>query len=146
VNIPTTTELAQDLCNRLPLSLNPVISQGGIVFLRASACIQRFTSAERERPAFDPFVRVRFLEQGKGGGGMDPFGNFGWDFGFGFGWILIGITVILMALGIAQLVRYSFRDEREKSEEQEMFNALKQDICSGKMSIEEFEKKVKTRA
>ncbi len=35
---------------------------------------------------------------------MVPFGNFGWNFGFGFGWILTGITFILMILGIAWLV------------------------------------------
>jgi uncharacterized membrane protein len=75
---------------------------------------------------------------------MDPFGNFGWS--FGFGWILIGITMILIVLAIAQLVRFSFQDERGKSAEQEVFNTLKQDICSGKISIEEFEKKVKSRA
>ncbi len=76
---------------------------------------------------------------------MDPFGNFGWDFGFGFGWILIGITMILIVLAIAQLVRFSFKDDREKSEEQGVFETLKQEICAGKLSLEEFEEKIKSR-
>ncbi len=76
---------------------------------------------------------------------MDPFGNFGWDFGFGFGWILIGITMILVVLAIAQLVRFSFNDDREKSEEQGVFETLKHEICAGKLSLEEFEEKIKSR-
>ncbi len=77
---------------------------------------------------------------------MDPFGNFGWDFGFGFGWILIGVTMILIVLAIAQLVRFSFKDEREKLEEQEVLDTLKQEICAGKISLKEFEEKMKSRA
>jgi uncharacterized membrane protein len=76
---------------------------------------------------------------------MDPFGNFGWNFGYGFGWILIGITVILLVLGIIQLTRLSFKDEREKSEKQETFNTLKQAICAGKISLEEFEDSLKSK-
>ncbi len=76
---------------------------------------------------------------------MDPFGNFGWDFGFGFGWILIGITMILVVLAIAQLVRFSFNDDREKSEEKGAFETLKREICAGKLSLEEFEEKIKSR-
>ncbi|HUI66923.1 MAG TPA: hypothetical protein VL087_01775 [Nitrospirota bacterium] len=76
---------------------------------------------------------------------MVPFGNFGWSFGFGFGWILIGITAILLVLGIMQLTRFSFKDEREKSEEQDTFNTLKQAICAGKISREEFEERIKIR-
>lgn len=76
---------------------------------------------------------------------MVPFGNFGWSYGFGFGWILIGITAILLVLGIMQLTRLSFKDEREKSEEQETFNTLAQAICAGKISLEEFEERIKIR-
>ena len=77
---------------------------------------------------------------------MDPFGNFGWSFGFGFGWILIGVFVLLMAAAIAQLVRLSSRSERTKAEEKAAFDSLKQEICSNKISIEEFEEKLHTKA
>ena len=55
---------------------------------------------------------------------MDPFGNFGWSFGFGFGWILIGVFAILMILAIVQLARSSFRDDRRRSGEQAALNSL----------------------
>ncbi len=74
---------------------------------------------------------------------MDPFGNFGWSFGFGFGWILIGITMILIVLAIARLAGFGTKDDRSGQEDMAM---LKKDICSGKISIEEFEEKVKIRA
>ncbi len=77
---------------------------------------------------------------------MDPFGNFGWNFGFGFGWILIGVFAILLVLAIVQLARFSFKDERTKAAEQAAFNSLKEDICANKISLEEFEEKIKSMA
>jgi uncharacterized membrane protein len=77
---------------------------------------------------------------------MDPFGNFGWNFGFGFGWIMIGITVMLIVLAITQLVRFSTKDDRASSQDLNDLKKLKQDICSGKISIEEFDEKMKSRA
>ncbi len=77
---------------------------------------------------------------------MDPFGNFGWSFGFGFGWILIGVFTVLMALAIMQLVRFSVKDERTKSEEQAALNSLQQSICANKISLEEFKEKIKNIA
>ena len=74
---------------------------------------------------------------------MDPFGNFGWDFGFGFGWILIGITTILMILAVARLAGYGTKDDRSGQED---LTLLKKDICAGKISVEEFEEKIKDRA
>ncbi len=74
---------------------------------------------------------------------MDPFGNFGWNFGFGFGWILIGITMILIVLAIARLAGFGTKDDRSGQEDMAM---LKKNICSGKISIEEFEERVKSRA
>ena len=74
---------------------------------------------------------------------MDPFGNFGWDFGFGFGWILIGITMILIVLAIARLAGYGTKDDRSGQVD---LTLLKKDICSGKIGIEEFEEKIKSRA
>jgi len=74
---------------------------------------------------------------------MDPFGNFGWNFGFGFGWILTGITAVLLFLGVVQVIRFGFK---EKAEEEESFNMLKQDICTGKIGPEEFEERVRSRA
>ncbi len=77
---------------------------------------------------------------------MDPFGNFGWSFGFGFGWILIGVFAILMALAIAQLVRFSFKDEKTKAEEQAKLHSLKDAVCANKISMEEFEEEIKSMA
>ena len=77
---------------------------------------------------------------------MDPFGNFGWNFGFGFGWILIGVFAILLILAIVQLVRFSFRDKRTKDEKQAELNSLKDSICANKISLEEFEDKIKNAA
>ncbi len=74
---------------------------------------------------------------------MDPFGNFGWNFGFGFGWILIGVFVFLLVLAIVQLARFSFKDDRTKSQEQAELNSLKDAICAKKISLEEFEEKIK---
>jgi len=76
---------------------------------------------------------------------MNSFGNYAWNFGFGFGLILIGIIAILLFWGAMQLNWFSFKDERKKSEEQETFNMLKQEICAGKISFEEFEKRIKRR-
>lgn len=76
---------------------------------------------------------------------MDPFGNFGWNFGFGFGWILTGITAMLLILGIVQLFQFSFKDEQAKAEELEAFKMLKKDICAGKISFEEFEERARSR-
>ncbi len=75
---------------------------------------------------------------------MGPFGNFAWNFAFGFGWILIGIVAILLFWGVMQLNRFSFKDEWKKSEEQETLNTLKQEICAGKISLEEFGKRIKS--
>ncbi len=75
---------------------------------------------------------------------MDPFGNFGWNFGFGFGWILIGVFVLLMILAIVQLARFGSKDGRTRSGEEAEFDSLKRDICSNKISLEEFEEKIKT--
>jgi flagellar basal body-associated protein FliL len=69
---------------------------------------------------------------------MDPFGNFGWSFGFGFGWILIGVTVIFVALAIFQLVRFSFQDDGKKAQEEAKLNPLKE-ICANEITVEEFE-------
>jgi hypothetical protein len=76
---------------------------------------------------------------------MGSFGNFAWGFGFGFEWILIGIVAILLLWGVMQLNRFSFKDGRKKSEEQETFNTLKQEICAGKISLEEFGKRIQSR-
>jgi|GEM_PF-6314469 len=75
---------------------------------------------------------------------MVPFGNFGWSFGFGFGWILIGITAILLVLGIMQLTRLSFKEEREKSEEQETFNKLKRRYARARSALKNLRKKIKS--
>lgn len=77
---------------------------------------------------------------------MDPFGNFGWSFGFGFGWILIGVFAILMILAIVQLARSSFRDDRRRSGEQAALNSFKEEICANKISLDEFEEKIKSLA
>ena len=71
---------------------------------------------------------------------MDPFGNFGWNFGLGFGWILVGIFAALLILAIVQLVRFSFKDEQQV---QEKLNSLKESICANKISLGEFENKIK---
>ncbi len=77
---------------------------------------------------------------------MDPFGNFGWSYGFGFGWILIGVYVLLMVLSIMQLVRFGFGDEQGKTEEQVALDSLKQELCANKISLDEFEVKIKSIA
>ncbi len=77
---------------------------------------------------------------------MDPFGNFGWDFGFGFGWILIGVFGFLLVMAIAQLARFSFKDRRTKSQRQAELNSLKEKICAGKITLEELEEKIRDTA
>jgi len=72
---------------------------------------------------------------------MVPFGNFGWSFGFGFGWILTGIVFIVLVLGIVQLTRFSFKDEREKSDEQEAFNTLKRRYARARSALQNLRKK-----
>ncbi len=73
---------------------------------------------------------------------MDPFGNFGWSFGFGFGWILIGVFVLFMTLAIARLAWSGFKYEREKGEEQARMNALKEAVCANKISPEKFDEEI----
>jgi cell division protein FtsL len=75
---------------------------------------------------------------------MDPFGNFGWSFGFGFGWILIFVFLALMAVAIAQLSRLGIHDERRHREIMAEIDSLKQQVCANKISLEEFEDKIKT--
>ncbi len=72
---------------------------------------------------------------------MDPFGNFGWSFGFGFGWILTGVVAILMVAAIVQLIRFSFKDEETKDAE---LSALKEAACDNRISPEEFKEAVKS--
>ncbi len=74
---------------------------------------------------------------------MDPFGNFGWNFGFGFGWILTGIVAILMVVAIVQLVRFGFGDEKTKAEEEARLKSLKEAACENRISLEEFKEAVK---
>lgn len=76
---------------------------------------------------------------------MDPFGNFGWDFGFGFGWILVGVFAILMIVAIVQLARISFRSERTKAEKQAVLKSMRRAFCSDRISLEEFEKRMEDR-
>ncbi len=73
---------------------------------------------------------------------MDPFGNFGWSFGFGFGWILIAVFVALMAVAIVQLARSRFREEWKGREVQAEIDSLKQQMCTNKISLQEFEEKI----
>ncbi len=77
---------------------------------------------------------------------MDPFGNFGWSFGFGFGWILIGVFALFMTLAIARLAWSSFKDERQKAEEQARLNALKEAVCANNMSPEKFDEEIRRMA
>ncbi len=77
---------------------------------------------------------------------MDPFGNFGWNFGFGFGWILIGISAVLLIAAIVQLVRFGFKDETARARERERFDSLKDAVCANRIGIEEFEEQMHGRA
>ncbi len=77
---------------------------------------------------------------------VDPFGNFGWNFGFGFGWILIGVFVILMVLAIVQLVRFYFKEEEARTQELAERDSLKKELCENKISLDEFEDQLKSRA
>lgn len=36
---------------------------------------------------------------------MVPFGNFGWNFGIGFGWIVIVVSLILLVFAIVRPAR-----------------------------------------
>ncbi len=56
------------------------------------------------------------------------------------------LAPVRSVLGIMQLTDFSSKDGREKSEEQEAFNMLKRGICVDKISLEEFEKKMKGMA
>ena len=73
---------------------------------------------------------------------MDPFGNFGWNFGFGFGWILIGIFALLMFTAIGYLVSVGYMRHLSKSEKEAELNSLKQDLCENKISMNELEEKI----
>jgi len=77
---------------------------------------------------------------------MDPFGNFGWDFGFGFGWILIGVFALLMVLAIVQLGRLAFKEEQGRREMQAQVDSLKQDLCANKITLEELQDRLKNAA
>ncbi len=71
---------------------------------------------------------------------MMPLGNFG--FGLGLGWIAVGIIAFVMVLGIFQLVRFSFKDDRETAEEEAALAKLKEDVCSREMTPAEFERRI----
>lgn len=77
---------------------------------------------------------------------MVPFGNFGWNFGVGFGWILVIISLVLVAFGIVQLIRFmsgppSGTNPSEKIVcDETALDALKRRYARGEISKDEFEK------
>ncbi len=73
---------------------------------------------------------------------MDPFGNFGWNFGFGFGWILVGVFALLMILGIAFLAGSDFKGPRSTPEKEAELEALKRAVCENRISVDEFDDKI----
>ncbi len=73
---------------------------------------------------------------------MVPFGNFGWNFGFGFGWIIIVVSFVLMILGIFYLVQMRTGERRSRPRESAL-DILKKRYAQGEISKEEFEAKKK---
>ena len=74
---------------------------------------------------------------------MVPFGNFGWNFGIGFGWIIVIVTLILIALGVAQLVRFMSKDGEPEQDvcDTPPLDTLKRRYARGEITREEFEQK-----
>jgi putative membrane protein len=74
---------------------------------------------------------------------MVPFGNFGWNFGVGFGWIIVIVTLILIAFGMVQLVRFMSRDREEEQDvcDRSPLDMLKTRYARGEITREEFEQK-----
>lgn len=68
---------------------------------------------------------------------MVPFGNFGWNFGVGFGWIIVVVSFILMGLGIFYLAQ--MRTERRSRPRESAMDILKKRYASGEISKEQFE-------
>ncbi len=69
---------------------------------------------------------------------MVPFGNFGWNFGFGFGWFIVVLSFILIIFGIVQLVRMDSGERRSRPRESAL-DILKKRYARGEISKEEFE-------
>lgn len=69
---------------------------------------------------------------------MVPFGNFGWDW-FGFGWILVIVSVILVAFGIVRLVKSFSRESDGDVCEEAPLDSLERRYARGEISREEFE-------
>ena len=74
---------------------------------------------------------------------MVPFGNFGWNFGFGFGWLIIIVSFILIIFGIVQLVRFGGSAGRRTLPDETPLDVLKKRYARGEITKEEFEAKKK---
>ena len=73
---------------------------------------------------------------------MVPFGNFGWN--FGFGWIIVIVTLILIAFGIVQLVRMMGSGGGPTCPPNETpLDVLNKRYARGEITKEEFEEKKK---
>jgi putative membrane protein len=75
---------------------------------------------------------------------MVPFGNFGWNFGVGFGWLIVVVTLILIVFGVVQLVRFMSRDR--EAEEQDIcetspLDMLNRRYARGEITKNEFDQK-----
>lgn len=69
---------------------------------------------------------------------MVPFGNFGWNFGFGFGWLIIVLSFVLIIFGIVQLVRMGYGDRRSRPRES-AYDILEKRYARGEISKDQFE-------
>jgi putative membrane protein len=75
---------------------------------------------------------------------MVPFGNFGWNFGIGFGWIVIVVSFILIVFAIVHLVRIgSGGAGGQDSTCDTRLDVLKKKYARGEITKEEFEAKRK---
>jgi putative membrane protein len=74
---------------------------------------------------------------------MVPFGNFGWNFGFGFGWLITAISFFLIVFAIVRLVRMAPGGEQRSAPGESALDELKKRYARGEISKEEFEAKKK---
>jgi len=66
--------------------------------------------------------------------------DYGWEMGFGFGWIAMIIFWALLILGIVYLVKMIAGSSKKEDKQDTAIDILKMRYAKGEISKEEFEK------
>ncbi len=66
-------------------------------------------------------------------------GNYGWEWGMGFGWLFMIIFWILVILGIIYIIKMITVSAKKEDKEETSLEILKKRYAKGEITREEFE-------